>query len=653
MKSGSYDIVDSPVLEAKTFHLAHKDNSFTIEFSAMEYSNPERITYMYSLEDGNSWIPLRPGANNVTFNDLSPGDYNFKILAKDYNTFSEPNQIQVSIHPAWYFSSWAKFIYFLIVALAVYVVVAQIRHRIRTRRKLLEHMHTEEINKAKLQFFTNISHEIRTPMSLLINPLKKLIASDKNPDRQKTYYIMQRNSDRIINLINQLMDIRKIDSGQMLLKFEEVEIVALIKDICSLFEDQAISKHIKFHFHHDVEELYAWVDPKNFDKIIINIVSNAFKNTGEHGKIGIHLRKRVEENAENELYHSFEIIISDNGVGIDESETERIFEQFYQSRKNGNASKEGVGIGLHLTRSLVELHHGTIRVESPKEEAGCRFIIHLPLGNDHLKEEEIEEVKTPCDNVDLIEEEFSGEQDVSESKVKSRTRFNILVVDDDEEIRKFIREELARDYHVWECINGKEALATILKKKPDIVISDVIMPEMDGITLVSKIRQNININDIPIVLLTGKSSDEDTLEGLSIGADTYLTKPFNIDILRKTIQNLIKSRIMLRNKFTGNQQQEERVKKITLKTTDEKLLEREMDFINKNISNSDLNVEMLANGVGISRVHLHRKLKELTNQSSRDLIRNIRLKQAGELLASKDLAVSEVAYATGFTANHI
>ena len=650
MKSGSQNIVTTSVMNADRFHLSHKDNSFSIEFSAMEFYSPERISYSYMFNNS-TWIDLQPGVNRVSFSGLAPGTYHFRVKARDYNSYSEIKELTVVISPAWYVSWWAKIIYCLVAIGIISFVIIQIRQRYRARQQMLEHMHAEELNEAKLQFFINISHEIRTPMSLIISPLQKLIATDSDAGRQQNYNIIYRNAERLLRLVNQLMDIRKIDKGQMRLKFQETEIVGFIQDLSYTFTYQANAKHIKLDFHHpEIKELKVWIDPKNFDKVILNILSNAFKFTPENGNIQIHLRTcHHPDVARKTLKHYFEIRIEDNGIGIDETELERIFDRFYQIRNSQNSSNTGTGIGLHLTRSLVELHHGSITVENNNDASGCRFIIRLPLGKEHLSPEEIDTQATKKSPVHIMTALPVPPLAESPQKVRSKSKYRILVVEDDEEIRRYICQELSNDFHMQECGNGKEALAHILKKTPDLIISDIMMPEMDGIALCSKIKQNININHIPVILLTAKSREEDNLEGLSIGADAYITKPFNIEILRQNVFNLIKSRERLRNKFQGNQIQEERTQKLETDSPDERLLDRIMKVINDNIANPELNVEMVAETVGISRVHLHRKLKELTNQSTRDLIRNIRLKQAASLLASKRQNVNEVAALTGFS----
>lgn len=649
MKSGIHNIINGPVFNAEEFYLSYKDNVFSIEFAALELNAPEHINFLYSIND-EKWISLPKGINRISFSNLKPGTYNFKIKARDNTIYSNIKEITIFISPAWYASWWAKVIYCLLSLAVIFIIILQIRHRYRMHQEMLQHIHAEQINEAKLQFFINISHEIRTPMSLIISPLQKLIKNEDNNERLKIYHVIYRNAERILNLVNQLMDIRKIDKGQMFLMFRETNIIPFIEDLCTTFGQQANTKNIRLQLHSQLRELNVWVDTTNFDKIILNILSNAFKFTPEKGNIDIIIRTGEDDSQPEPLKQYAEIVISDTGSGIDEKEKEHIFERFYQIRDSQHNPKGGTGIGLHLTRSLVELHHGIIYVENNKEQPGCRFIIRLPLGNKHLRPEEVDntEKETPVilSTVPVITPMIENEE---EKKVRVKSKYHVLIVEDDEEIRNYIAKEFADKFHIMESCNGKEALELIFKKAPDLVISDIMMPEMDGLTLCRKIKQNVNLNHIPVILLTAKTREEDNLEGLNTGADAYIMKPFNIEILQKTIENLINTRQQLRKVFTGQQSQENKVQKLEVKSPDEKLMERIMKVINENISNPNLTIETITNEVGISRVHLHRKLKELTNQTTRDFIRNIRLKEAARLLSEKQHTISEIAMLTGFT----
>lgn len=649
MKSGKYVVTDTLVSEESEFNLSHQDNSFTFEFTTTDYSMP--ASYSYSVDNG-IWNTLQPGTNRISFSNLSPGRHVLRIRAWINEISSEVKEIKIVIHPAWYASSWAYTAYVIICIACVYLIIRQIQRHYRTKQEILKHIHGEEIKEAKLQFFINISHELKTPMSLIISPLQKLILADSDPQRQKIYSLMKYNTERILSLVNQLMDIRKLDKGQMKLLFQETDLIRFINTLDETFLATAKDKNINFSLISELEELKVWIDPKNFDKVILNLLSNAFKYTPENGAISVAVRKGHDPNPQSAPLADYaEIVVEDNGRGIEEKELKHIFERFYQIRNNASQPNIGTGIGLHLAQSLVTLHHGIIWAENRKDVSGSRFIVRIPLGKDHLSAEEISP-ETPAslpaqkDEKDLIVP-VGLPQD--EEKNKRKKKYHILIAEDDEETRKYLRHELEDEFNVYTAPNGKEAFAKLLQEKVHLVISDVVMPEMDGLSLCHKIKQNTNTNHIPIILLTVRNKEEDNIEGLSTGADAYLTKPFNLDILRMTVVNLIKNREMLRNNFSGNQEQESKMQYIKAQSPDEKLMEKVMKVINENISNPELSVEMIAKEVGISRVHLYRKLKELTNQSTRDFIRNCRLKQAASLLMSnKNYNVSEVALLVGF-----
>ena len=658
-RSGRQTVIYTSVPDANMFQLAHYDNTFSIVFSTLQYNNPEQISYQYKIEElSNQWLSTEPGVNRVTYNNLLPGKYTFHVRALSHGNLSEIRTVKILITPPWYEMWWAYCIYAFLFGLLVLGIVNYILSRMRHRREIMKREHAEQLNEAKLQFFINISHEIRTPMTLIINPLEKLLAEKKGGEVQKTYLMIYRNAQRILRLINQLMDIRKLDKGQMFMKFRETDMVGFIDDVMLTFDYMARKKKIHFSFEHVMPQLKVWVDMNNFDKILMNIFSNAFKYTPEQGEITVILSTGRDSTRRDPLKEYFEITVTDNGIGLDREKIERIFERFYQIDNDVTKSNFGTGIGLHLSRSLVELHHGIILAENREDAPGSRFIIRIPLGSAHLRTDELEDVEaviTPHtvlvkpEKTDL-EEAFEEEEDEESKKAgKSKNRMRILIVEDEEEILSYLKEELEGDYRIMTRKNGREAYDTILADTPDLVISDIMMPEMDGLSLCRKIKQNTNVNHVPVILLTAKSKPEDTMEGMATGADAYMVKPFNTELLKSTIANLIANRKLLKSKFSGAQQQEDKVQKLSMKSADEILMSKIMKVINENLSNPDLNVEMLAANVGLSRVHVHRKLKELTNLSARDFIKNIRLQQAAALLKEKKLTVSEVAYATGYT----
>lgn len=662
MKSGSYTITDNWSTFSRDFQLSHEDNTFTLQLSTLTYNDVEQISYVYSI-NGDAWRTVPAGQNELAFSHMAPGRYKYRIKAICNGYETPVKEFTIIVHPAWYASIWAKLFYLLLLIAAIMLYLRHRKRQMEDQLILQQHIHAEEMGEAKIKFFMNISHEIRTPLTLIITPLLSLIKEDKEPHRQGIYEIIRKNSERILHLINQMMDLRKIDKGQMVMRMCKTDMVSFINEEYDLFKQQAIAKSIDFEYQHDCEELPVWIDRNNFDKVIINTLSNAFKFTPTAGHILLSLTHTG--------HHAY-ISIKDSGIGIPKDKLETIFQRFYQTPADPNERNVGTGIGLDLTRSLVELHYGTISARNnegekgSKFEHGSEFIIRIPLGKDHLKPEEIieeEEMKKEQNN-ELAEAEAEQEEQLAENNDQPAETLNnsdttpasakgakaeIVIVEDEEDIQEYLKAQLSSDFKIRTYPNGKVALNEILKNKPDLVISDIMMPEMDGTTLCAKLKSNINTNDVPIILLTAKSREEDQLEGLQTGADAYILKPFNMDILHRNIINLLTVRRTLRNKFTGNESQNHQVEQIEMQTPDNSLMQRVMEVINENINDSDLSVDMIAQKVGISRVHLHRKMKELTNQTPHSFIRNIRLQQAAKLLKDGKQSITEVMYACGFS----
>lgn len=643
--TGNRPVINSSIYEARHFSLAHSSNAFSIELSTFEMDTPDYVQYLYSVNDG-EWITLPKGSHLVSFTDLKPGTYKFRYKVRENTLESDPEEIAIEIRPEWWESQWAHICYVLAALVILLLILQQVRNHYRTNQKILQQKHAQEINEAKLQFFTNISHEIRTPMTMIISPLQQLMEGDHDAQRQNAYQTIMRNARMLLQLVNQLLDIRKIDNGQMQLSFCYTDIIALGNDIYSFFAPMAKEKNITFDFRHDdIETLKTWVDPAYFDKILINLLSNAFKYTPKGGNITLNVEML---NKESQHDQQVKITVKDNGIGIPSEELSRIFERFYQV-KGSRMAAQGNGIGLHLVKLLVGMHHGTIEASNNTDGKGSLFTVVLPLdkkafSHDNIVEESTVETKIPnIDHSDVPEQVTSEEPNTQ----TSRTKLNLLVVDDDDEIRNYITQEFSRDFHVRACENGKQALELIFQKQPDIIISDVMMPEMDGITLCRKIKQNIQLNHIPVILLTAKTDEESNLQGLEIGADAYITKPFYVGILRQTAFNLIKVRSQLRNNYMGKQTQEDKIEQIEMKNPDDKLMERIMRVVNKHISDPSFTIDILCDEVGISRVHLYRKLKELTNQSASNFIRNIRLKQSEKLLLEGN-TINDIAERVGF-----
>jgi signal transduction histidine kinase/DNA-binding response OmpR family regulator len=650
MKSGRYTICEDAISFSEEFNFSHEDNTLSFSFSTLTYSDVEHISFAYSI-NGDKEVMLPAGENRITLSRMAPGDYNFRVVAINNGVRSQEKTFKVTIHNPWYFTPLAKIIYILLILAAIWWYIHLQRVRNRERLLIQEHIHKEELNEQKLRFFINISHEIRTPMTLIVTPLLQLIREDNDPHRQSVYEIMKRNAERILHLVNQILDLRKIDKGQMVMQMRETDLIYFTEDILKIFQPQATSKKINLEFIHESEKLPVWIDRGQFDKIIINLMSNAMKYTPVCGTV----RVTITSDDKNVT-----ISVFDNGEQIPEQSLARIFERFYQAASLTNQTKTGTGVGLDLTRSLVQLHHGDIIARNVED--GVEFVVTIPQGCEHLSKEELtlheeqkaEDISSILEQelvnsaeAESIEEKLSLIQD-SKPSTPSSKRPTIVVVEDDDEIRNYLIAELESTYRILSFSDGAEALPVILREIPALVVSDVMMPQMDGNTLCAKIKSNVNTNHVPVILLTAKTRDEDRLESLETGADLYFTKPFNMDILRRSIANLIASRRLMENKFTGKEDHSEQIDDIEIESADEKLLNRILAVVNANLGNSDLNIDMICTEVGISRVHLHRKMKELTNQTPHDFIRNLRLKQAARLLSRKGQNITEVMYRCGF-----
>lgn len=671
-KSGWYEVCDTTVTDAQRFDLCSDDNSITLRFSTLTYSGLKNIRYRYSI-NGDDWIMLPMGQNELTLSRMLPGDYVFRIEALDNGTVAAQKEIKVVIHNPWYFTPVARLIYLLLAIAIVLYYLRQLKIRNNEKLKLQEHMHAEELNEQKLRSFINLSHEIRTPMTLILTPLLQLMKEETDSHRKATYDIIRRNAERILHLVNQIMDIRKIDKGQMSMQMCETEMVDFVTDVVDMFQLQAANKQIDITTRHDgIDKLPVWIDRMQFDKVLINLMSNAVKYSPAGGSIVVRITKAMSftplnsnsisnlppapadgTEAQNEGYVT--VTVYNTGEKIPEKSLTKIFERFYQVSTASFQYKTGTGVGLDLARSIVLLHHGAIGAHN--KENGVEFYVTLPLGKAHLKEEEIapwkeEEHSTHVlrTEINALEQEQNNEEESVKtpvSSVKSK-KAKVVIVEDDDEIRNYLMTELAKTYRVLCFSNGADALPAILREVPQLVISDVMMPVMDGYTLCSKIKSNVNTNHIPIILITAKTRDEDKMEGLETGADLYVTKPFNLDILQRNIANLIASRKVMQNKYKGKEDLNVESHEDETDNADKELINRIIEVINDNLFDSDLNIDMICEKVGISRVHLNRKMKEMTNQTPHAFIKNLRIKAAAKMLREKDLSISEVMWKCGF-----
>ncbi len=642
-------ICDRAVCESNYFTLSYLDHTVTMAFSQFNFDNPANVTYEHRI-DGGRWQEGPEGQNSFTLSHLQPGTYRVEVRARVGADFSPAKVIVITVRAPWYRSSAAMVVYLLLLLL----LGGYIYYTYRRRSAI-------KLNEDKMKFLINATHDIRSPLTLILAPLEKIkrIVGSSEPQQPalvQSVDVIERNAHRILNLVNQILDVRKIDKNQMHLHCAETDLVTFVGGICKMFDYNARERNISFRFDNSgLTELKAWIDSNQFDKVITNLLSNAFKYTQEGGAITLRLSASRQ---------SVSIEVIDTGMGLDPGSEKHLFDRFYQGRNSRTQHINGTGIGLNLCKMIVDMHHGTIEACNRQDaQRGAVFTVTLPLGNSHLSVEELEQPQETKQVAAFSESQPAMSPKPAEPIVEKRPasvggRHRILIVDDDEEIGRYIASELSGYYKFGFCSNGKEALSMLLasidenhskSESYDLVVSDVMMPEMDGFTMLRMIKNNINISHIPIIMLTSKADVANRLEGLERGADAFLAKPFSMDELHVTIDNLIKSRQRLKGKFSGAQQQADKVEKPEVKGNDEQLMERIMRSVNKNLSDSDFSVEMLTQEVGISRAQLHRKMKEMTGLSTSEFIRNIRLEQAARLLREQKINVTQVAYAVGFS----
>ena len=599
-----------PVIGSDHFKVSYMETELTLEFSLLDFNNPRSVAYEYRVGNG-SWVRNPQGINVIQLSHLQPGVYPIQVRVRSGDLCSDIKTITIEVTPPWYRTTLAYCLYLLALAAILGLIVYSYRRRAN-----------RQMDEEKMKFLINATHDIRSPLTIILSALKK-IKSESNP----AVDTIEHNAQRILNLVNQILDVRKIDKQQMQLHCQQTDLVAFTEGVCRMFDFPAKERNIHFTFNHeDLDRLDAWIDRTQFDKVISNLLSNAFKYSNDGGEVTVCLKQESD---------SLELSVSDNGIGIDEDSLKHIFDRFYQGSNSRRMHIDGTGIGLNLCKMIVAMHHGTIEAQNRTDDKGAVFTVRLPLGKDHLKPEEMES------QTEIVQ--------VSKPRTSS-SKYRVLIVDDDLEMARYVSSELGRFYQFGICPNGKEGLKELLTNEYDVVVSDVMMPEMDGFTMLRMVKTNINISHIPVIMLTSKADVANRLEGLERGADAFLAKPFDMEELHMVIENLVQSRLRLKGKYSGAQQaQADKVDQPEVRGNDEVLMERIMKCINKNISDSDFNVERLTQEVGISRVQLHRKMKEMTGISTSEFIRNIRLEQAARLLKEQKINVTQVAYTVGFS----
>ncbi|MFZ5940558.1 MAG: two-component regulator propeller domain-containing protein [Bacteroidota bacterium] len=665
-------ILQKSISETRELVLSYKENVFTLEFSALHFASPEKNKYAYTLEGFNEqWLYTDAGNRKATYTNLKGGTYIFKVKTSNNDGVwqDEPTVLKIIITPPFWRTWLAYFVYVLVIVLLAYAIYNDVKARERLKSEValknLEKEKSDELNQMKLQFFTNITHEFRTPLTLILTPLEYLIGTLRGDSNLKEHLlVMQHNARYLLRLISELMDFRKAETGSWKLASNRNELVSFVREAVSPFKEIAAKRNISFIFRSETEELEVWFDRNMLIKILNNLVYNAFKFTADGGTIEvvIELGKGSESSV---LSNRFEILqevspasewvaikVSDNGIGISGQSIRDIFNRYYQVGGNSSVRHLGSGIGLALTKNLVLLNKGEIVVQSEREK-GTVFIVRLPLGDRHLGAEEKVSARPhdtlPADNEPVTEESFSPDQEEDIlGHLDNTSAPLILVVEDNDDMRHFIRNNLRQQYRVIEAVNGKEGYQMAVTHIPDLVVSDVMMPEMNGIELCRQIKRNVLTSHIPVVLLTALASVSDQIEGLETGADDYISKPFNYRVFEVRLENLIRSRKKLRERF--GKEIDTETADFTLNRRDQEFLDRAVEFVKENIAEARLSVDLMSRELGMSRMQLHRKITALTDQTPGEFIRTIRLKEAAALIAEDRLTMAEIAYRVGFTA---
>ncbi|MFD1616290.1 two-component regulator propeller domain-containing protein [Gelatiniphilus marinus] len=636
--------------------LKHKQNDFNFDFVALSFSQPNKNQYAYKLEGFDKDWNYIGNKKSATYTNLDSGDYVFKVKASNNDGLwnEKGAAISINILPAPWLTWWAYLLYAIILTALALVIrklaLMRIKERNELKQERLEKERIEEVNKLKLELFTNISHDFRTPLTLILGPLERLLKTE-NKDNfvKKQHQIMYRNASALMELINQLLDFRKSESGKLLLSASQNNIVPFVKNIKLAFDDLARAKKIDFSLTYNAKDIEVWFDQTKLKKIIFNLLSNAFKFTPEGGKIQIDISVSGKSN-KSKTNNWVKLKVTDNGRGIPKASRKFIFDRFYQL-----GERSGTGIGLSLAKNLVELHKGTIKVKS-NENKGATFTVKLPLGNKHLTSRQMLASPKPDNQTNRFNLEKAAyvekaiieqkEQNKIADKTTDKSLASILIVEDNVELRTFITSVFLKKYNVFEAENGKIAIEIARKQNIDLIVSDLMMPVMDGIDLCNEIKTNIKTSHIPVVLLTAKTSQEDQKTGYLTGADAYITKPFDVNILELRVANLLKSRKSLINKFKKDIILQP--KELTITSADEVFLKKAIEVVEQNISNPEFSIANFIDQMGTSRSVLYRKLKALTDQSISEFIKTIKLKRAAQLISKSDMNISEIAFDLGF-----
>lgn len=653
------------IAQTKEITLDHTQSVFTIEYVGINYNYSKKNQYAYYLEGFEKDWNYVGNNRTATYTNLAPGNYVFKVKSAnaDGSWSNDQLELKIKILPPWWKTIWAYLLYTSILVFLIIYFNKIYQNRFKAGQAIIlekeKSIQSEKLNNKKLQFFTNISHEFRTPLTLIINPLEDILRSKNlSPEIHNKLKIVHKSSDRLSRLINELMDFNKLEFNKIFLQARKIEVVAFTQGIIGYFDEEAAARNITINFESKFDELEDWLDPKMLEKILFNIISNAFKFTPDNGSITIAIDKSDPDNSlliNGNKVPSFSITITDTGSGIHKKDLKRIFDRFYQVNNVNKDYYGSTGIGLEVVKEFIELHKGKINVESKIEE-GTKFTVTFPLGKSFYKKSEIVDAvfKVEKSKNKFLSESFNNESDDTESTnqiaendvVETTKPYTILIVEDNPELRNYLKHELSKLYKVIVAENGQKGYELAVQKLPDLIITDVIMPVMDGLQLCKNIKGDLKTSHIPLLMLSAKAMVKDRLEGIDSGADMYLSKPFELDILKSSLAQLITSRQIMFKKFYSGITKDGKEKTTSL---DNDFIQKILAFINENISEPELSVELLSSKIFLSRSQLYRKIKTLTGVSVNEFIRNVRLEKAKQLIEKGNNNINEISYKVGFT----
>jgi len=636
-------ILKEDINKERALILKNDNKNFSLTFSHPSYSNERFNKFSYRLVGfHNQWTTVDIRQRTVQYTNLFFGDYIFEVKAMNsHGVWSPISSYAIKILPPFWLTYKALLLVLLVISVVFYFVRKQIKARLILKQELLlekvKRERDEKLNNEKLKFFTNISHELRTPLTLILGPAKQLIEEGKesgNQFQQSRFNLIHQNANRLLNLVNQVLDFRRAQSGELQLKVTKTNIFQRTINTFRSFQELADDKKINFNIVCDNQDIEGYLDWDKYDKILYNLLSNALKFTHKYGHVDLFVNTRRENNEQKLI-----VEVSDDGIGIPKESQAKIFSRFYQA-SNSKENNTGSGIGLSLVKALVKLHKGTIEVESELEK-GSTFTLKIPISKKAYSSNEIFEVAQP-DTPEEPSQLITAKKVIQSTHLKER----ILIIEDNVELRNYLVEYLSDHYKVFEAENGKVGLDQCRKVKPVLCIADIMMPEMDGLEFCKILKNDDDISHVPVILLTALSDSDDKIRGYSSGADGYLVKPFEPSLLKTRIENIIKSRMELKNKFSGEVESE--VATLTHSPADELFMEKLTQLIEDDMSNLELNTSFLCHELGMSSSKLYRKIKEITDLAPNEFIRTIRLKKAAHLLNTKKYNVSEVTGLVGF-----